>query len=88
MNIYLCCSSGWDNASTEIWRAYKTKHEAEDWRLKIKKTDDEWNGCNFDAKIKKRTEATRRRLGVKDSDGKYDDGYAGDPYWTEVELLG
>jgi len=87
MKIYLCISSGMDPYTTEIWRAYKTKVGAEQWRLKMQAADDEWNGCNFNEKIKKKTEAVHKKLGVVDADGNYEDSYGGSPAWMEVELL-
>jgi len=87
MKIYLCCSNGMDPYTTEIWRAYKTKVSAEQWRLKMKETDDEWNGCNFNKEIKKKTDAIKQKLGIIDEDGNYNDCYGGSPEWKEVKLF-
>jgi len=86
MKIFLCCSNGWDNASTEIWRAYTKEDDAKQWVSQVKVLSNKWNGCNFDKDIRKEYESGLMKLGMIE-DGKYNDAYAGSPYYIEVELL-
>jgi len=87
LTVFVLSSNGWDPYTTEIWGYAVTRKEAEEWVTKVKFQSDRWNGCNFDKKIKIEYEKELLKLGMVDAEGKYDDRYAGNPYYRETKKI-